>query len=262
MTETNPTNYTNRLELTTKSLGIADAKAQDLGGYILRQRDVEYAVIKVLVAVGIDQDEIRCVKVGGTKERQLRIIVELSAKALNKNKGKRNNGVLEFRNLTESKESFDPKFYAATHNKLYHGKRKHLNMKKVVRPILSGENMGKEKNFIQFEIDPYIFLAFVYDIPFIDPYYKIYTYNKKLMSRNAIDDLPKKERIKKKIEVSEWERDGLTNCVIFVNFSTNPTDPETHEKLTGFHPSQVDRYYGDNDYDNKSKDDDDEYDDD
>lgn len=241
-------NPTNEFKLTTKSLGIAEAKAKDLSGYILNPRDLEDAAIKILIAVGIAPEEIRCVKVGGTKEKNLRVIVEIYAKAFKKKEKEKKTALISFDDLCDDDEDelsyIDPKFFAALHNKVYHGKKKHLNMRKIDRTV-PGE--GKRQKVIQFEFDPQIFIAFVYDIPFTDRFYKISVVTRGLMNKQQLNKKydSKKERKKKELEIAEWQKDGILPCTVYVTFAnTDGTD-------RGFHPEQVDEYF-DSERDNKN----------
>lgn len=246
-----------RLTLTTKSLGIADAKAEDLGGYVLSQRDIQDATTKILMSVGIKQEDIRTIKVGSDKNANLRIICEVRYKAaFPKSNNSENTSWYSFTDgdsdesrSNNFKNAFNKNFYAALHNKVYHGKRKHLNMKIVRRP--DPNNRNDTKKYVSFELDPYILIAFVYDIVFTDKLYRISAPQTRWMSEKKINDLSGKERKKYRAKQKELQVEGLSNCVIYVTYGKNATwktnkDGQT-TTIKGFHPAQVDEFFGDED---------------
>lgn len=241
--------------LTTKSLGIADSKEEDLGGYVLSQRDIQSATAKILMSVGIDADDIRTVKVGSDKDRKLRIICEVKYKAaFAKSNSNENTSWYSFTDGSDDddhddyKSAFNKTFYNALHNKVYHGKRKHLNIRVVKRPDPNDRN--NTKKYVSFEFDPYILIAFVYDIVFTDPFYKISAPQTRWLSEKKINDMSGKERKKYRAKQKELQSEGLSNCVIYVTFGKNSKfeyKKNGEQKIyTGFHPAQVDEFYDDN----------------
>lgn len=240
--------------LTTKSLGIADSKEEDLGGYVLSQRDIQSATTKILMSVGIKQDDIRTIKVGSDKDSNLRIICEVKYKAaFAKSNSNENTSWYSFTDGSDEeysnnfKNAFNKNFYAALHNKVYHGKRKHLNLKVVRRPDPNSRN--DTKKYVSFELDPSILIAFVYDIVFTDPFYKISAPQIRWMSEKKINDMSGKERKKYRAKQKELKDVGLCNCAIYVTFAKKAS--WTFERdgkkttITGFHPAQVDEFYDD-----------------
>lgn len=251
---TNPTNENKnanvgkpRFQLTTKSLGIAEAKAQDLAGYVLNQKDIVNATAKILMAVGIDKNDIREIKVGtDINSKKLRVICDIAcAKKKNHNSDKE---WFDFDNGSDNeyngKSLLPQEFYSALHNKTYHGKRKHLNVQEV-KIASKGE---KPKKYIRFEFDAAILIAFVYDIVFTDPLYKVSAPPIRWKSNK---DLDKEDYTNKQIKAynrkkNEWMDLKLAPCAIYVTFRKNATyTDESGTVYTGFHPKQVDEYYGD-----------------
>lgn len=246
-------NPRNDIRLTTKSLGIADSKEEDLGGYVLSQKDIISATTKILMAVGINDDDIRVIKVGSDAKRNLRIICEIKYKAAFKDS--QNSERTQWYSFTDGtdddqdsfKNAFSKNFYAALYNKVYHGKKKHLGMKIVKRPDPS--DPGRTKKYISFEFDPYILIAFVYDIVFTDPYYKISAAQTRWRSGRDLENMTGKQKKRYLANKREYENDGLSNCVVYVTFKKNSTyklkRDDNVTEITGFHPAQVDDFYGD-----------------
>lgn len=242
-------NPRNEIRLTTKSLGIADSKEEDLGGYVLSQRDIISAATKILMTVGIAAEDIRTIMVGSDKNGQLRIICEVKYKAAFK-KSQNNTEWCSFTDGSDDndvKNAFDKNFYMALYNKVYHGKRKHLDIKIVHRP--DGKDM---KKYVSFEFDPYIFIAFVYNIVFTDPFYKISAPAIGWMSPKKINRLPANKRKKYIATKREYTNAKLANCAIYVTFGKNSkytltSADDKQTVITGFHPAQVDEFYDNQD---------------
>ena len=242
--------------LSTKTLGIADSKEEDLAGYVFSQKDIQSATTKILMAVGIKPDDIRTIKVGSDKDNKVRIICEVAYKAAFKNtKSEENTGWYSFTDGSDDedygndiKNAFTKNFYSALHNKVYHGKRKHLNVRVVRRP--DPNNRNKTKKYVSFEFDPNILIAFVYDIVFTDPFYKISAPQNRWKADKDVNDMSGKDRKKYLAKKKEYTSEGLANCTIYVTFSKNARykykDKDGHDQvLTGFHPRQVDDFYDD-----------------
>ena len=252
----NPTNNTNVVKLTTQSLGIADAKAKDLAGYVLSQKDLVNATTKILIAVGIDVNDIRTIKVGtDLKTKQLRIICEVSYKAAYPKADRSGTPWYDVQSYEsefdgDNKSAFNKIFYAALHNKVYHGKRKHLKIHTIRRR--DPHNPSKTKKYVQFEFDPMILIAFVYNITFTDPLYKVSAPPMRWKNSKELDDMRGKERKAYRARVEEWSQDGIANCAIYVTFNPDATWDEVKRdesgnqvvnKRKGFAPGQVDEYY-------------------
>ena len=250
----NPTNNTG-VKLTTQSLGIADAKAKDLAGYVLSQKDIVNATTKILIAVGIDINDIRTIKVGSDlKTKQLRIICEVRYRAAFPKAEKHDVPWYSIESYDTNdggtKGAFNKIFYAALHNKVYHGKRKHLKIRVVRRR--DPQNPSDTKKYVQFEFDPMILIAFVYNINFTDPLYRISAPAIRWKGSKEVNDMGGKERRKYRARMEEWTQDGLSNCAIYVTFNPNAVWEEHRRdengndivnKRSGFAPGQVDDYY-------------------
>lgn len=232
-----------RYNLTTKSLGIADAKAKNLAGYVLSQRELSNAATKVLIAVGIRPEDIRDIKVGSDiKTQELRIICEVKYKAAFPPAEKKETGWLNFKEYDDSpnKSAFNKAFYDALYNKVYHGKKKHLNIKVIRRD---------DKKFVSFEFDPQIFIAFVYDIVFTDPLYKVSAVPTRWKPESVVNDMKGSDRKAYKNRKKEYLREDLCNCVAYVTFNPNAvytddnSDKGARTAIKGFHPCEVDAWY-------------------
>ncbi len=246
-------NPTNKPKLTTKTLGIADSKEKDLAGYILSPRDIKNATTKILIAAGLNPEDIRTIRVGSDKSKNLRIICEVKYGAAFKREEKRN-GIWFSLNPDvdyNDRGAFNETFYAALHNKVYHGKRKHLNIRVINREVsVKKKDKEKEKEmkkFVTFEFDAKILIAFVYDIVFTDPFYKISVAKKRWPDN--FDNMTGKERDKIKKERKEMAADGLMNCTIFVTYCSRAKwkkyDNNGEAQIyTGFHPGEVDDFFG------------------
>ena len=208
------------------------------------------------MAVGIKPDDIRTIKVGSDKDGNVRIICEVAYKAAFKNsQSEENTGWYSFTNGSDDEEygsdvknAFTKNFYSALHNKVYHGKRKHLNVRVVKRP--DPKNRDKTKKYVSFEFDPNILIAFVYDIVFTDPFYKISAPQTRWMADKKVNDMSGKERKKYLAKKKELTSEGLANCTIYVTFGKRATyrykDADGTEKVvTGFLPRQVADFYDD-----------------
>lgn len=247
-------------KLTTKMLGIADSKEQDLAGYILSQRDIINATTKILVSVGINADDIRDIKVGTDKDsHKLRIICEVKHKAAYGRKEAEKTDWFTLQSYgsddDDNKCAFNKNFYRALYNKVYHGKQKHLNIRTIRRP--SKENNKDIKKFVEFEFDPDILIAFVYDIVFTDPLYKISAPPIRWKNESDFDNMTGRQRKAVLRKRKEMSANNLQDCVIYVTFSKNAKwietkiDQETGAKTkvthTGFCPQEVDAWYRDYD---------------
>ena len=234
-------------KLTTESLGIADSKEKDLVGYVLNQKDISEATTKILSRVGIAESDIRTVKVGADiKTKKLRIICEVKFKAAFGKSEEQETPWYDF-DGEKKKTAFNKTFYEALYNKVYHGKKKHLKMKVVHRA--NPNKPDDVKKFVQFELDPEILIAFVYNIPFTDRYYKISVVPTGWVPNSVINDMSGRERRIYKSMKNEWEKEGITNCAIYVTFRNAPYIDERDENgvlkksFKGFSPNQVDAYY-------------------
>jgi hypothetical protein len=239
--------------LTTQSLGIADSKEQSLAGYILSQKELSDAATKILVSVGINPDDIACIRVGQNVEsKKLKVICEVNYKAAYPDKG--SNKWYDFTEYDsdDHKTAFTKNFYEALYNKVYHGKRKHLNIRIVERRNKKGSN----KKYVQFEFDPEIMIAFVYNIVFSDPLYKISCRPTRWLNNDELhkkfDSRARREEYRRKRD--EYKKLNLANCVVYVTFAKdayqervkNLGNGETKTvRYKGFHPSQVDYVFGD-----------------
>lgn len=231
-TNSNPTNASeetvngNYYKVTTQTLGIATERGRDLTGYVLRPDEISTAGYKFLMSYGIDEKDIYSVKVGSdASTNALRIIAEVSAKALGKKK--KNNSWVELDSYEEQDGLIDQKFYQAWQNKVYHGKRKNLRLKSINR-------RGGEK-YISIEFDAMIFIAFIYDIKFTDKMYKISAPPKRWITGKKLNDMSGKEKKEYKKRQQEFSTHSINPChFAVITFSENGT---------GFHPNQVDEYY-------------------
>lgn len=222
--------------ITTQTLGIANERVRDLTGLVLNPEEITTAVVKFLMATGIDNNDIYSVKVGTTKDNELRIIAEIRAKALS-NKKNDNNSWMDFNEYDTDESLVSDYFYRAWRNKFYHGKNKHLQLKKIKR---------EGGNCVAVNIDPAIFLAFVYDINFCDRYYKISAPAVRWKSSKQLDNMSGKERKKYKVLQQEFSNYGITQCFVVITYAIPERIKYTTPKgdvVIGFHPCQVDEYY-------------------
>lgn len=235
VTNPNLTNATENNEfpkVTTESLGIATERGRDLAGIVLRPDEITTAVCKYLMFFGIEDTDIYSVKVGVDKDASLRIIAEINKKALSPKKAKIS--WMTFEDGGTDETLIPNSLYSAWHNKLYHGKKKHLRTSVVVR--------GKDDKFkcIAINIDPAIFLAFAYDIKFDDRMYKISAVPERWKSEKQLDDMSGKERHRYKAHQRECSSYGIVPCKMVVLTFSNREDFK-------FHPNQVDNFYSTND---------------
>ena len=246
MTNSNPTNApvetvnSSMVKVTTQTLGVANERVRDLAGFILSPKEIHTAVVKFLMMYSIEEDDIYSVKVGTTKDNELKIIAEVRAKALQGRKKSRS--WMDFDEYDNNESLISDTFYQAWHNKLYHGKRKHLPLRQVRR------NNGKDK-YVAIEINPEIFIAFAYDINFCDKMYKISAPAKRWANSKQLDDMSGKERKRYKAMQQEFANYGITNCMFaVVTFSAKSYYKMPNGDSTeGFHPNQVDDYYANRD---------------
>ena len=225
-------------KVTTQTLGVANERVRDLAGYVLNSEEINTAVVKFLMMYDIDSDDICSVKVGSTKDGELKIIAEVRAKAL-KVKKKSQNNWMDFDQDYDERIDIPDVLYSAWNNKFYHGKRKNLKIMKIKRD---------HENYLAINIDPQIFLAFVYDINFCDPLYKISAPQRRWKSNKELDDMSGKQRKRYKLEQQQYSNYGITRCGVFITFTDGYTfklrkNDGTVEEIVGFHPAEVDAYY-------------------
>lgn len=226
---------------TSKFLGIADSKEKDLAGYVLSQEELSSAAIKVLIAAGINKKDIRIVKVGADKEGKLKIIIEVFNRREHKPEYYGGIDISDVADENDVSNVFSKTFFKMLHNKVYHGKKKHLKIRQVNR---------KEGKCVQFEFDPEIFIAFVYDIVFTDPLYKVSARTIRWKSKRELNEYLEeqanmrninvyKEEKRYKNNIREYANSGLNNCVVYVTFTNN----FRWRNQEGFHPMQVEEWY-------------------
>lgn len=255
--KTNPNNNTqNRQTLTTQSLGIADTKVKDLVGFILEPRDLNTAVVEMLMQLGIDFKHIRCVKVGCSEPRKsfempkLRVIAEIHKNAFEKaEKLHKKEDVLLYdaSNYEYDDYKVPRQIFKALHNKAYH---KHLQIRKIVRETRLGGSPKKVSKFYQIEFDPEILIAFIYNINFLDSFYKISVQPKKWLDDKALRkkyDSSSKRREQKAIQM-DFKKDRLSQCEIFVTYSrkTDLTANSVKSSLTSLVSDAIDKFVSNN----------------
>lgn len=247
MTNSNPTKaptetVNSAAKVTTQTLGIAIERDRDLTGFILNPAEIKTAVVKFLMMYSIEDEDIYSVKVGTTKDNELKIIAEVRAKALQGKKKARN--WMDFDEYDNNESLISDFFFKAWHNKFYHGKRKRLPLRSIRR---GGKN-GSDK-YVAIEINPEIFIAFVYDINFCDKMYKISAPAKRWANSKQIDDMSGKDRKRYRAMQQEYSNYAITQCMFAVVTFSNKSEYKTPngEVITGFHPNQVDDYYSDKD---------------
>ena len=229
------------MKVTTQTLGIANERVRDLTGYVLNTKEITTAVVKFLMCYGIDADDIRCVRVGSTiNDKEPKIYVEIRERAFVKEQKKRNDDnfmVFESYSTEKKKIAIPDFFYSAWHNKIYHGKKKKLNVREV--KYAKGD---KTIRYFSIEISPEIFLAFVYDINYSDAFYRISAVPRRYKSAKELDDMRGGERKAYKRNFNDYKNLGLTQSEMFViTFSSDSTyKTPSGEIVTGFHPNQVD----------------------
>lgn len=199
--------------LTTELLGIADANAKDLAGFMLNPRDISTAVMKILLSVGIKKNAVRSIKVGCDNNRKLKIIVDLRKKHLVEEHEERD--MLEFDDYYDDDQKIFPKeFYKTLKNKVY---SKHLNYRIIKRRA----KKGKTESIVQLEFDPEILIAFVYNLNFNDEYYRI-----SCVPQPWLDNHKASKKHKKNKDAdnyynckAEYTGSNLRMCVVVVTFS-------------------------------------------
>lgn len=240
----NPTNATQDAvngnerfpKVTTQELGIAIERDRDLAGYVLSPQEISTAVVKFLMCYNIDDGDIYSVKVGTTKDEKLKIIAEVKAKALGKKKSSHN--WMDFEEYSNEETVINDIYYSAWRNKLFHGKNKNLQIKKISR--------NKDK-YVSISIDPEIFLAFVYDINFCDKLYKISAPAARWKSNKQLDDMSGKERKRYKAMQQEFANFGITHCrFVVVTFAKESVYRTDTAEIKGFHPQEVEDFYSNN----------------
>lgn len=212
-----PKNNTPRFNLTTKSLGIADVNTKDLGGFMLNQSDLSTAIMKILLSVGINEDDIRSIKVGCDSDRKLKLFAEVRKKAL---KGKKNdredNDWTSFDDYSDDDgKVFSKEFFNTLKNKVYY---KHLEYKTFTRTV---NKKGKKEKFVQIEFDPEILIAFVYNLNYEDPYLKISCTPVKWLNDKELGrkyDSNKKQNSYKAMR-REYLAEKLSICTVIVTFA-------------------------------------------
>jgi len=222
-------------KVTTQTLGIANERVRDLAGFALNPQEISTAVVKFLMCYNIDDSDIYSVKVGSTKDSELKIIAEVKSKALCGKK--RSQNWMDFEEYSTEDTIIADVYYSAWRNKIFHGKNKNLQIRKI--------NRNKEK-YVSISIDPMIFIAFVYDINFCDKLFKISAPPTRWASSKQLDNMSGKERKRYKAMQAEFSNYGITQCKVFVTFSNNYTYEINGNTITGFHPQEVDDFYLDN----------------
>ena len=207
----NPQTGVQKFNLTTKSLGIADANAKDLAGFMLNSSDLATAATKILINVGISSDAIRCVKVGADPDGNLKILAEVLKKSLTKKKASSDWIELDDCDYEDDRNIFPKEFFGALKNKVYY---KHLDYKIVHRRT----KKNKQEKFVQISFDPEILIAFAYNLDYSDPYYRISCIKHHWMSNK---ELKKKYDSNKKIRKynetkNEYLSDKLCHCTVVV----------------------------------------------
>ena len=205
-----PKNGVQKYILTTESLGIADANAKDLAGFVLNQEDISTAVMKILINVGIDTRAIRAVKVGCDENKNLKILAEIKKKSINKKEPREHNWLdIESDYYEDEDKVFSKEFFNTLKNKVYY---KHLKYKTVVRRDKKRNNV----KYIQVEFDPKILIAFVYNLNYMDDYYRVSCFP---------IQWPKNKKNKKKYNKrkQEYITDRLRSCLVFVTFRIDKT---------------------------------------
>jgi hypothetical protein len=230
-------------KLTTRSLGIADAKAKDLAGYVINPYEITTAVNKVFLAIGVSRDNIRAVRVGLDKNGKVHIIAEIAWSAL-KRKSTNNYEDAIVADYSGGDNGLNPVFFSALHNKIYHGKKKHLRYHIVKR---TDKKHGKKdsRKYVSIEINPEIFIAFVYNINFRDPWYKISAKPVRLKDPTKYkdkDDVTDGEKVKFRQLQGEYREDHLeSSCNLIVTFKPNYVYDEND--VTGFTTRGVDEWF-------------------
>jgi len=236
MTTTNP-----KLTLSTEVLGVAEGKPEDLSGYILNPKEVSSAVARVFELLGVDKDDIRCVKLASDADNKPKIIVEVSYKAVKKNDDNQPTAswteFYEGGNPEGGKNRLSNFIYKSLMGCAYYGQDHNaLKWRKVVR--------GDAK-YAQIEFDPYIFIAFAYNINFADPFFKISAPATRWTSNDKLDEMSGKERKAILRKEAEYKEENLRPCVFYVTFAKNSTwRAKDGSQVNGFHPEQVEYVYG------------------
>lgn len=191
----------------------------------------------------------------------------------------------------EKSDVFPKGFYNVLKNKVYY---KHLDHKTILRNVKINKGKTVKKKVIQIEFDAEMLIAFAYNIDYSDEFLRVSCEPIRWLNDNGIrkkfDSDSEKRKYKSMRE--EYLADKLCRCTVFVTYSLNKRniadlynitvskvldkakelnsyDPEIIKKAylsdefskdfnkslsSGFHPSQVAKYYGENpDYTPKDK---------
>lgn len=236
-------------KLTTQSLGIADAKARTIEGIELSPAEIKTAVSKVFQAIGVNEQDIRGTIVMSDNNNVPHIIVDVKLSALTRRNTNNSNTSNVSKSITstiisnhddnihESDNQYNTLaqyVYNSLHNKIYHGKCKHLRYTVVNE---KSKHDDRPKKYARIEIDPMIFIAFVYDINFCDPMFKI-SASPSFIKYKGLSDKEKAyyDRVSR-------ENKGMKPCGIYATYRKTATWNVEGKPVSGFHPAQVDDWY-------------------
>ena len=237
-------------ELNNSMLNIE--KDYDLAGYIVNPKQVSEIVAKVFTIYGVDPEDIRCVRIGSTTDEKSepKIIVEIRKKALKPN-GNRNTNtndnwlMLSGNDVGNDKHIVDGRLYDFLRNKAFYGKNKNLSIKQVVR---------NDTKYLAIELDVALFMAFVYNINYADPFYKISAPKRRWKSNDELDELSGKARKAYIREINEYKEASILPCELYITFKANSSFKlKNGDVITGFHPEEVEYFHSDDDNDKKKK---------
>lgn len=149
-----------KVEFTTHSLGIAASKKKDLQGVILPPNEIAQAVTTMLVHLHVPKDAIYDVKVV-SKDGSLEISAIIEEYAVVDTGPVQIDDWLEFNPTVQGgKVKIKPLIFSALRNKAYYQKL-HYQKCKI-----------KGDRYITLNFDAEILLAFLYNIPYDDEFYK------------------------------------------------------------------------------------------
>jgi hypothetical protein len=149
----------NHKEFTTKSVGVASGKQKDLAGIILNPQEIAKAVERMLNALDIPSRSIHSVKVY-EKNGSLEISTAIEEDLISERSVKGADIISRREAVVGNKVRIGTAIYNALRNKAYVGK---LHYQRVT---IKGDP------YIVLNFDSEITLAFLYDIPYDDAFYK------------------------------------------------------------------------------------------
>ena len=151
-----------RVELTSKSLGIADKRQADLAGLVLSPQEISESIIIMLMKCGVPRDAIHSVRIGRDKEG-LEITARVEEEAVKSTVKIEGNRPQSWIGISEraTKLKIRPEIYNGLRNKAF-VKNLHFQKEKI-----------KGDDYVNLNFDADVLLAFIYNINYADEYLKV-----------------------------------------------------------------------------------------